>query len=172
MFVLSFCFISFILYRFSFQSWCFWGNTNKMLHRGQCLIVIMGAFVKAQFSACYCSDLISHLQLRCSCFLASLGSTISITMVTTFTSQPVMPEAGVLLKLCCTPKCQRWANQPYRSWCGACLSTKVEQPAHTVECGERQEALKTSNEDWTSLGRVDRGQSIAVVDEPVEAHDA
>ena len=93
-------------------------------------------------------------------------------MATTLTSQQVKPESGVLLKLCCTPKCQRWANQPYRSCCGACLSTKLEQPAHTVECGERQEALKIRNEDWTILGRVDPGQSIALVDELVEAHDA
>ena len=119
-----------------------------MLHRGQCLIVNMWSFVKAQLSSRYCSDFTCHLQSRCFCFVASFGSTIFITMATTLTSQPVKPESGVLLKPCCNTKCSRWANQPdHPSCCGACLSTTLEQPAHTVKCGERQEALKTSI-DW------------------------
>jgi hypothetical protein len=103
----------------------------------------MWYFVKAQLSSRYCSVFTYHVHSRCSCFVASFSSTIFITMATPLTSQLAKPESDVLLKPCCNTKCSRWANQPdHPSCCGACLSTTLEQPAHTVQCGERQEALK------------------------------
>ena len=90
-------------------------------------------------------------------FFVFFSSTIFIIMVTPLTSQLAKPESDVLLKPCCNTKCSRWANQPdHPSCCGACLSTTLEQPVHSVQCGERQELIrKAIREDWTIIGRVD-----------------
>ena len=139
-------------------------NILKKRYYGQCLIMNMWYFVKAQLSSRYCSVFTYHVHSRCSCFVASFSSTIFITMATPLTSQLAKPESDVLLKPCCNTKCSRWANQPdHPSCCGACLSTTLEQPAHTVQCGERQELIrKAIREDWTIIiGRVVPGRPWA-----------
>ena len=67
-----------------------------------------------------------------------------------------IPATGVPLQECETPNCVRWANnvadifgagqKPFATCCGACGSKTLEQPAHTVECGQRQEALRKDQE--------------------------
>ena len=67
-----------------------------------------------------------------------------------------IPATGVPLQECETPNCVRWANnvadifgagqKPFATCCGACGSKTLEQPAHTVECGQRQEALRKNQE--------------------------
>jgi hypothetical protein len=69
-------------------------------------------------------------------------------------AQPANPDTGVPLPQCETPNCVRWANvaglfthaQTFSTCCGACGSKTLEQPAHTVECGQRQEALRKDQE--------------------------
>ena len=74
-------------------------------------------------------------------------------------SQPVTPATGVPLKRCEQPNCLRWANNGFDSCCAACTNPSLEQPAHTVQCGQRQDALQA---------RVMREASLPDLDPPPE----
>ena len=55
---------------------------------------------------------------------------------------PLPRATGVPLKRCEQPNCLRWANNGFDSCCAACPNPSLEQPAHTVQCGQRQDALQ------------------------------
>ena len=72
---------------------------------------------------------------------------------------PLPRATGVPLKRCEQPNCLRWANNGFDSCCAACTNPSLEQPAHTVQCGQRQDALQA---------RVMREASLPDLDPPPE----